>query len=73
LPFVVDFFEPRIGKKNWQKLMAHMPIKNPKIITQCHDKWDRLMKKYSQEKATKRVTSAETISWIWFDMRNLNP
>ncbi len=53
--------------------MAHMPIKNAKIITQCRDKWDRLMKKYSQEKATKCVTRGETISWIWFDMRNLNP
>ncbi len=53
--------------------MAHIPIKNAKITTQCHDKWDRLMKKYSQEKVTKRVTSGETISWVWFDMMNLIP
>lgn len=53
--------------------MAHMLIKNAKIITQCHDKWDRLMKRYSQEKVTKCVTSGETISWVWFDMMSLIP
>ncbi len=36
--------------------------------TQCCDKWDKMKKKYFQEKTPKGVTA--TTSWVWFNRMN---
>ncbi len=51
--------------------MVHIPIKVARIATPCCDKWDKIENKSFQEKATKDIRT-EIISWVWFDMMNLN-
>jgi hypothetical protein len=42
--------------KDWEdiqkKLVTHIPTKNVRTTTQCRDKWDKMKKKYFQEKTT---------------------
>jgi hypothetical protein len=40
------------------------------IATQCHDKWDKMKKKYFQEKIAEGVAGSATTSWVWFDRMN---
>jgi hypothetical protein len=60
--------------KDWEdirkKLMTHILIESARTTTQCHDKWDKMKKKYFQEKTTKGVTSSATTSWVWFNRMN---
>ncbi len=48
--------------------MVHIPINVARIATPCCDKRDKMENKYFQEKATKDIIT-ETISWVWFDMK----
>jgi hypothetical protein len=54
--------------KDWEdiqkKLVTHIPTKSARTTTQCHDKWDKMKKKYFQEKTTKGVTSSTITSWV---------
>jgi hypothetical protein len=45
-------------------------MKSARTITQCHDKWDKMKKKYFQEKTSEGVTSSATSSWVWFNKMN---
>jgi hypothetical protein len=36
----------------WKKLVTHILTKSTRTTTQCHDKWDKMKKKYFQEKTT---------------------
>jgi hypothetical protein len=42
--------------KDWEniqkKFVTHVLAKSAKIATQCRDKWDKMKKKYFQEKIT---------------------
>jgi len=44
--------------------VTHILAKSVRITTQCHDKWDRMKKKYFQEKIVEGVTGSTTISWV---------
>jgi len=54
--------------KDWEdvrkKLVIHIPTKNVRTTTQCCDKWDKMKKKYFQEKTIKSVTCFATTSWV---------
>jgi hypothetical protein len=50
--------------------VTHIPTKSARITTQCHDKWDKMKKKYFQENIIEGVTCFATISWIWFHRMN---
>jgi hypothetical protein len=39
---------------------------------QCCDKWDKMKKKYFQEKTAQDVTCSTTTSWVWFHKMNQN-
>ncbi len=60
--------------KDWEdiqkKLVTHILTENVRTTTQCHDKWDKMKKKYFQKKIVEGVTSSITTSWIWFDRMN---
>ncbi len=50
--------------------MTHILAKSAKTTTQCHDKWDKMKKKYFQGKMVKGVTCFTTTSWVWFNKMN---
>ncbi len=50
--------------------MTHILAKSARTTIQCRDKWDKIKKKYFQEKIAKVVTCFATISWVWFNMMN---
>jgi hypothetical protein len=57
--------------KDWEdirkKLVTNILAKNARTTIQCCDKWDKMKKKYFQEKTTKGVTCSATTSWVWFN------
>jgi hypothetical protein len=50
--------------------VAFILAKSARTTIQCCDKWDKMKKKYFQEKTTKGVTSFATTSWVWFNRMN---
>jgi hypothetical protein len=57
--------------KDWEdiqkNLVTHILTKSARTTTQCHDKWEKMKKKYFQEKTALDVTSFATSSWVWFN------
>ncbi len=54
----------------WKKLVTHILVESVKTTIQCHDKWDKMKKKYFQEKITKGVIGSTTTSRVWFNRMN---
>jgi hypothetical protein len=57
--------------KDWEdsrkKLVTNILAENARTTIQCCDKFDKMKKKYFQEKTTKCVTCSATTSWVWFN------
>jgi hypothetical protein len=69
--WAMDLFESRIGK-TFEESLWHILTKSARTTTQCCDKWDKMKKKYFQEKTTQGVTCSTTTSWVWFHKMNQN-
>jgi len=50
--------------------VTHIPAKSARTTIQCRDKWDKIKKKYFQEKIVEVVTRFATTSWVWFNRMN---
>jgi hypothetical protein len=50
-----------------KKVVTNILVENVRTTIQCCDKWDKMKKKYFQEKTTKGVTCSATTSCVWFN------
>ncbi len=72
LAFGYGSFQVKDWEDIWKKLVTHILAKSAKTTTQCHDKWDKMKKKYFQGKIVEGVIGFATTSWVWFNKMNQN-
>ncbi len=70
MAFARGFFPVKDWENIHKKLVTHILTESVRTTIQCCDKWDKMKKKYFQEKIEEGVTNFGTISWIWFDKMN---
>jgi hypothetical protein len=70
LAFGYGSFRIKDWEDIWKKLMTNIPTENVRTTSQCCDKWDKMKKKYFQEKTAKGVIGFATTSWVWFNSMN---
>jgi hypothetical protein len=79
LPTLLDLYEEKylaFGRgsfpiKDWGDIKKSLCLtESARTTIQCHDKWDKMKKKYFQKKIIEGVTGSATTSWIWFDKMN---
>jgi hypothetical protein len=70
LAFGCGSFRVKDWEDIWKKLVTHILEKFATTTTQCCDKWDKMKKKYFQEKIVEGVTSSATTSWVCFNRMN---
>ncbi len=58
----MGLFESKDWEDIWKKLVTHILAESLRTTTQCCDKWDKMKKKYFQEKTTEGVIGSTTTS-----------
>jgi len=68
LTFARGSFQVKDWEDIWKKIVTYILTENVRTTTQCHDKWDKMKKKYFQEKTAQGVVV--TCSVVRVQIRN---